>query len=188
MQTGFSPKRLSWYAAYTYPRHEKKVANYLDLQGIEVFLPLYRSLNRWRNGVVSDVKLPLFPGYVFAKFCANDRLPILEAPGLVNIVGSSGCPAQLSEQEIESLRSGLTRTNAEPHPFLKIGDRVRMKSGPMCGLEGVVLRVKNSWRLIISLDLLMKAISVEVDFADMERLSGSNAPQFPQHRQMAGAT
>jgi transcription antitermination factor NusG len=157
-----------WYAAYTSANHEKRVAEQLVQRSVEHFLPLYASVRKWKDRRVK-LELPLFPGYVFVQMALRDRLQVLQIPGVASLVGFGGTPAALPEGEIEvlrtSLRSGLC---AEPHPFLTAGRRVRIKAGPLAGLEGIVSRRKNRLRLVISLDLIHRAASVEIEAADLE--------------------
>ena len=120
-----------WYAAYTCPRHEKYVARQLDERCIDTFVPLYRSLRRWKDRR-TQIELPLFPGYVFVHFNLEQRLRILELPGVVRLVSFNGQPATLPEYEIETLRKGLDlQIYAEPRPYLHVGRRVRVLHGPM---------------------------------------------------------
>ena len=157
-----------WYAAYTAPRHEKRVAQQMLGYRIDCFLPLYKSIRRWKDRR-KQLELPLFPGYVFVRIELGDRLRVLGSPGVVQIVSFNGKPAPLPDAEIEALRSGLIK-NAwiEPHPYLKIGRRVRLHSGPMAGVEGIVVRRKDKFRVVLSIDLIMRSVAVEVDEADIE--------------------
>ena len=156
-----------WYAAYTCANHEKCVAAELEARTVEHFLPLYSSVRRWRDRRVR-LDLPLFPGYVFLRLALRDKLRVLQIPSLVRLVGFNGHPAALSDDEIETLRTGLTKQlNAEPHPYLTVGRRVRVINGPLQGLEGIISHKKNRSRLVISLDLIMRAVSVEIDEADV---------------------
>jgi transcription antitermination factor NusG len=158
-----------WYAARTKSRHEKKVAEHLAGKGIVNFLPLYKAQHRWKDRV-ARVDLPLFPGYIFVQFPLKERLKVLEIPGVANLVSFKGEPAALPEQEIETLRQGLSaNVFAEPHPYLKVGRRVRIKGGPLRGLEGILERKKeDSFRVVISIDLIMRSVLVEVAMADVE--------------------
>ncbi len=158
-----------WYAARTKSRHEKKVAEHLAGKGITSFLPLYRAQHRWKDRV-AKVDLPLFPGYIFVQFPLKERLKVLEIPGVANLVSFKGEPAPLPDQEIETLRQGLSAdVYAEPHPYLKVGRRVRIKGGPLRGLEGILERKKeDSFRVVISIDLIMRSVLVEVAMADVE--------------------
>ena len=159
-----------WYAIYTSSRHEKVVANQLEQRGIESFLPLYRSWHRWKDRR-KLVELALFPSYVFVRMEAQKRLRVLQVPGVVNLVSFNGEPAALPEQEINALRSGLEhQVYAEPHPYLKVGRKVRVARGPMAGAEGILSRKKDKHRVVISIDVLMRSIAVEVDGNDVEAI------------------
>ena len=159
-----------WFAAYTYPRHEKKAAKYLNMFGVETFLPLYREAHRWKNGVRSLVEIPLFPGYIFVHIESANRTKVLQSPSIASLVGCGGVPTPLPPQEIDRLQTGSLLLNLRPHPFLKTGDRVRVKSGPLADMEGVLVNLKNQWRVVICVDLLRQAVSAEVDLAELERL------------------
>jgi len=157
-----------WYAAYTCARHEKCVARQLEVRGIDFFLPLYRSLRRWKDRR-KMIDLALFPGYVFVRMALENRFRILGLPGMVRLVSFDGKPAALPEQEIEALRTGLSQqVYAEPHPYLQVGRRVRVEHGPLTGLQGFLVRKKDKCRLVISLDLIQRSISAEVDAADVQ--------------------
>ena len=157
-----------WYAAYTNPRHEKYVAQQMSGHRIDCFLPMYKSVRRWKDRR-KELELPLFPGYVFVRIGLKDRLRVLESPGVVQIVSFGGKPVPLPDSEIDVLRhGGITRGRLEPHPYLKIGRRVRVRSGPMAGIEGILTRRKDRFRLVISIDLIMRSVAVEVDEADIE--------------------
>lgn len=159
-----------WYAAYTCANHEKRVAEQLEVKSIERFLPLYESVRRWKDRRVR-LQMPLFPGYVFVRIALQERVQVLQIPKVVRLVGFNGCPAALPDEEIEALRRGLCGgLRAEPHPYLNIGRRVRVRSGPLEGAEGVLLRRKNSLRVILSIELILRSIAVEVDLADIEPL------------------
>jgi len=161
---------LQWFAAYTYPRHEKKVAEYLGWSGIESFLPLYKEARSWKNGVRAVVERPLFPSYIFVHLQPGESLKVLRTPSIASLVTVAGVPASLPNNEIESLKAGVCQLNLEPHPYLRKGDRVRVKSGPFAGQEGILVMHKNRWRVVICVELLMQAISVELDTSTVERL------------------
>jgi transcription antitermination factor NusG len=162
------PSLSYWYAAYTCSRHEKYVAKQLEERRIECFLPLYRSWRRWKDRR-KQIALALFPGYVFVRMVLPERLRVLELPGVVRLVSFNGQPAQLPEQDIEALRNGLhERIHAEPHPYLRVGRRVRVTHGPLAGTEGILVRKKHKFRLVISLEVIMRSIAIEVDAADVE--------------------
>jgi transcription antitermination factor NusG len=166
--TNVEPQAARWYAIYTSSRHEKVVAKQLEDRGIESFLPLYRSWHRWKDRR-KLVDLALFPSYVFVRIEAQKRLRVLQVPGVVNLVSFNGEPAALPEQEINALRNGLeNHVYAEPHPYLRVGRKVRVVRGPMAGAEGILSRKKDKHRVVISIDLLMRSIAVEVEGADLE--------------------
>jgi len=160
----------SWWALYTRHQHEKAVAEMLTAKGFEVFLPLYESTRRWKDRR-KELDLALFPGYVFVQIALKDKLCVLQLPGAVHLVSFNGQPVALPEAEVETLRDRLCRAPyLEPHPYLKLGRRVRVHSGPLRGVEGIVVRKKDRLRIIVSADLIMRSVSVEVDEADLEPL------------------
>lgn len=159
-----------WYAVYTRHQHEKTVAQLLTGKGFETFLPLYTAARRWKNGVKQLLSLPLFPCYVFLRGPINRWLPVLTIPGFHSVVGFGGAPAMIPRSEIEAIRRvAESRLRAEPHPFIKCGDRVRVKAGPLQGLEGVLLRKKSMWKLVLSVEILQRSVAVEVDAFMVER-------------------
>ena len=158
----------NWYAVYTYANHEKCVVQQLERRSVECFLPLYTSVRRWKDRRVR-LQLPLFPGYVFVRITLKARLRILEIPSVARLVGFNGLPTALPYMEIEALRNGLTcQLRVEPHPFLTVGRRVRIKRGPFVGMEGILIRRKGNLRIVLSLDLIVRSIVVDVDSADLE--------------------
>lgn len=157
-----------WYAAYTSANHEKRVAEQLSVREVEHFLPLYDSVRRWKDRRMK-LQLPLFPGYVFVRLALRDRLQVLQAPGVVRLVGFNGLPCALPAEEMETMQARLARKALlEPHPYMQRGRRVRVKSGSLEGLEGFVIRRKSGLRFIISLNLIHLSASAEVDAADLE--------------------
>lgn len=157
-----------WYAAHTKSRHEKTVAEQLQNKGIETFLPLYATVRRWKNGN-HLVQLPLFPGYAFARFALADRLPVLKVPGVVRLVGFSGIPAAIADDQVESLRQALADgVSAEPHPYLTEGRRVRITAGPLVGREGILVRRQGTARVVLSIDLIQRSVLVDVSAESLE--------------------
>jgi len=157
-----------WYAVYTSANHEKRVALQLGQRSVEHFLPLYDSQRRWKDRRV-QLQLPLFPGYVFIHLALRDRLQVLQIPGVAKLVGFNGTPTALAPEEIETLRRGLQGgLRAEPHPFLTVGRRVRIIAGPFAGLEGILKRKKSNLRVVVSLELIQRAVAVDVDAADVQ--------------------
>jgi transcription antitermination factor NusG len=157
-----------WYAVYTWAHHEKQVAVQMGQRQIRGFLPVYRSIHRWKDRR-KEIELALFPSYVFVHLALKDRVRVLEIPGVVHIVSSGSKPTPLPDHEIESFQRGVDGcVSMEPHPYLQAGRRVRVRSGPMTGLEGVLLRRKEGLRLVVCIEILMRAVAVEIDEADVE--------------------
>ena len=157
-----------WYAVSTRSRHEKTVAEQLVQKSVDHFLPLYETIRNWKNGRFK-VRLPLFPGYLFVHIPLSERLQVLQVPGVVRLVGFNGGPVALPPAEIETIRDALTKgVHAHPHLYLKTGSRVRIKSGPMEGLHGILLRRKGKLRMVVSVDLIMRSIAVDVDASEVE--------------------
>jgi transcription antitermination factor NusG len=167
-QAGAEIFPANWFAVYTNSHHEKRVASHFAERRIESFLPLYLTRHRWKNRCQAIIELPLFPNYVFVRIDPRERVRILKVPGVLSVVGSGRIPAPLPDFEIELLRSSLGQRKIEPHPYLVIGVRVRIKAGPMAGMEGVLVRKKNNLRVVLALDLIMQSVAVEVDADDLE--------------------
>src|SRR5690348_987384 len=166
---------LRWFAAYTTARHEKVVARQLEERQFEKFLPLYRSWHHWKDRR-KLVELALFPSYVFVKMEPKDKVRVLQVPGVVSLVSFNGELAALPEREIEALRNGLDHElYAEPCPYLKVGRRVRVARGPMAGAEGILAKKKDKYRVVISVEVLMRSVAVEVDGADLEPVGSSGS-------------
>jgi transcription antitermination factor NusG len=159
-----------WYAVYTSPRHEKRVREHLEHRRVESFLPLFRSLRRWKNGCKAQVELPLFPGYLFVNIPRSERVRVLDVPGVLSFVGPKSEPARLSDFEIETLRSGLHLQKFEPYRGLAIGRRVRIDAGPLQGLEGTLVRNAKGLRVVITVDLIQQSVAVELDADAVEAL------------------
>ena len=157
-----------WYAAYTSANHEKRVSEQLRVRGVEHFLPLYSSVRRWKDRRVM-LEMPLFPGYLFVHLPLRDRLKVLQVPGVAHLVGFSGTPVALPNEEVDALQSAQARgASAEPHPFLTAGRRVRIKAGPFTGLQGILLKRKGKCRVVISIELIQRSVAVDADAADVE--------------------
>jgi DNA-binding response OmpR family regulator len=176
----------AWWALYTSHRHEKAVGRMLQTKGFDVFLPLYQSLRRWTDRH-KTLSLPLFPGYVFVRGGLNRRLEVVTTPGVQMILFYGERVAIIPEGEIQAIRKMLNGPyHAEPHPYLKCGQRVRVKRGSLEGIEGILVRKKNLYRLVLSVELLARSVAVEIDAADLEPMdSRAGIPKFP-HGQVAG--
>ena len=152
-----------WFAVRVRPQRERRIAEAFRHKGYEAFLPLYSSRRSWSDRV-KEIELPLFPGYVFCRFQAGSRLPILTTPGVVYVVGVGRAPAPIDDREVAALqavvRSGLY---AQPWRFLRAGQRVQIVAGPLCGLEGIYLDSRGDHRLVVSVSLLQRSVGVEID-------------------------
>jgi transcription antitermination factor NusG len=156
-----SPDR--WYVLYVRSRHEKVVENSLRGRGYSVFSPSYRT-KRKRVDRIAQIDVALFPGYVFCQFDPSKRLPILMTPGVVGVVGRGNQPDPVDDTEIASIRTvTLAGGSVQPWPFLKVGQRVRVQSGPLTGAQGIFMRVQDDTRLIVSVTLLRRAIAVVIE-------------------------
>jgi transcription antitermination factor NusG len=153
----------SWFALQVRPRAEKVVASLLQFKGYEEFLPVYRARRRWSDRV-KEVEVPLFPGYVFVRFNLLTGPPIVTTPGVIRIVGHGNLPIAIDDEEISTLkilvRSGVA---PEPWPFVSVGQRVHIASGPLRGMKGIVTRLTNRCRIVVSVSLLQRSVAAEID-------------------------
>lgn len=156
-----------WYAIWTRSRHEKAVRDQLERKSIEVFLPTIAKWSRWKDRK-KKIEWPLFPGYCFARFDAADRLPVLTCDGVVQIVGNEGMPSSIPAHEVEGIRQLVeSELSYDPCPLVKEGEMVKVVSGPLKGIVGRLVRKGGHARLMLSVDLIGQAVSVEVDAADV---------------------
>jgi transcriptional antiterminator NusG len=157
-----------WFAVWTRSRHEKLVRDQLAERQLEVFLPTITKWSRWKDRK-KKIDWPLFPGYCFARFAVADRLAVLKCDGVVTIVGANGHPASIPPIEIESIRQLLaSELSFDPCPLIKEGMLVEVKGGPLKGVVGRLVRKGAHARLVLSVDLIGQAVSVEVDAADVK--------------------
>lgn len=157
-----------WWALYTRHQHEKVVAEILCAKGFEVFLPLHESIRRWKDRQ-KVLSLPVFPCYVFVRGGLKRRLQVVTTPGVHTILNHGDRVAIIPEAEIDAIRRAMdARFRMEPHPFIRCGDRVRVMRGSLQGLEGILVRKKNQFRLVLSVDMLAKSVAVEIDATDVE--------------------
>jgi transcription antitermination factor NusG len=174
MLNGNIADATDWYVLYTRHQHEKTVAQMLSNKGFEILLPLYSSVNRWKDRT-KLVNLPLFPCYVFLRGALERRVDIMKTPGVNALVSSAGRPASVPAEEMAAIqRIVASGSEVEPHPFMKCGDRVKVKGGPLTGLQGILVRKKDLYRLVLSVEMLGKSASVEVDAFLVERLGNQS--------------
>ncbi|MFP5206240.1 MAG: UpxY family transcription antiterminator [Acidobacteriota bacterium] len=172
-----SPEAAEWYAVYTTARHEKRVAQHFASRSIEHYLPLYSTQRRWSDGSKVTLSLPLFPCYIFVHIPATRRVRVLDVPGVLTIVdGTGGRPAALPAEEMMKLQAGLSERRAQPHPLLVAGQRGRIRTGALAGMEGIVVRVKNNYRVVLTVHLIMQSVAVEVSADDIELLDRVEQP------------
>lgn len=162
---------LQWYAIYTKSRHEKVVAEELWKRGIEVFLPLRETVSVWKDRK-KKVQFPLFPGYLFAHVELQEkRLDILKVPSVVTIIGNSSEAQPIPAEQIDAVKTLVfSKLPYDPYPELVAGDRVRVRRGPLRGIEGTLVEKKSGYRFVITVDLIQQAISCEIDAADVEKV------------------
>ena len=159
-----------WYALYTRHQCEKMVSQALSAKGFDAFLPQYRAIHRWKDRR-KELLLPLFPNYVFIRGGLDRMLNILTTPGVHSLVAWAGRPADIPQEEIDAVRRLVDSSlRIEPHPFLKCGDWVRIKSGPLEGIQGILVRKKSAFRLVLSVEMLAQSASAEVDITVVERV------------------
>jgi transcription antitermination factor NusG len=163
-----------WFAVYTAHRHEKRVSELLLEREVETVLPLYKVGRQWKKRAAVILELPLFPCYLFVNIARDARGRVLGVPGVLSIVGSPNEPWPLRTSEIEALRLGIKVGVVEPHPYLKVGEKVRIKNGPMSGVEGILTRKKNGLRFVLTLEVIMRSVVVEVDADDIEMVDPRN--------------
>lgn len=164
----------AWYAIRVRPRSEKLVAAALRSKQYEDFVPLYQKRSRWSDRIKS-IECPLFPGYVFCRADLAGRPPVVTTPSVIGILSFGGRPALISEQEIHAIRIALrSGLKSEPCPYLREGDRVRIVQGPLAGIEGVLSRLKNDWRVVLSIDALCRSVAVEIDRDSATPLASAN--------------
>ena len=165
MNAGREASKLPWFAIQARTRYENVVAAFLDGKGYEWFLPTYWCRRRWSDRI-KKTELPLFPGYLFCRFNPLQRLPILQTPGLVSIVGVGRNPVPVEEAEIDAVRmlisAGLSH---QPWPYLTVGQRVRIEHGALRGLEGILHSIKGRYRIVVSVNLLQRSVAAEIDAA-----------------------
>ena len=183
-----SPCVSLWHALYTRHQHENVVAQALSGKGFEVFLPQYRAIHKWKDRH-KEILLPLFPNYVFIRGGLDRMLSIVTTPGVHSLVSWGARPADIPEEEIQTVRRLVeSPLPVEPHPFLKCGDLVRIKSGALEGIEGILVRKTRGFRLVLSVEMLSKSAAVEVDVNMVERVHAAETSQGEKQKIVPGAS
>jgi transcription antitermination factor NusG len=173
----------NWFAVFTTPRHEKRIAWHCEQRQIECFLPLYRTTHRWKNRCNAQLELPLFPNYLFVRIDWRERVRVLNVSGVYRIVGEGRDPHPVPDDYIEMLRDSLSAHRMEPHLGIEIGERVRIIVGPLAGQTGILLRKKSELRVVLEVEMLARSIAVELTHEQIEPVTPRKAEcgsvQFP---------
>ncbi len=162
----------SWFAVMTVPQNEKSVVRHFELREVESFLPTYESRRVWKNRQRKNIVLPLFPTYVFVHISPQERTKVLQSPGVLQIVGNRRECVPVPDIEIDLLRSNFQQRPIEPYRELLIGQRVRIKSGAMRGVQGTLIRKGNRARFVLTLELINQHAAIEVDPRELEPIAG----------------
>jgi transcription antitermination factor NusG len=157
-----------WFAVYTMPQSEQSVIRHLDIRKVESFLPTFESSRVWRNRQHVRIVRPLFPSYLFVRICHSERGAVLESPGALRIVGNYRGSLPIPDAEIEFLRSDFCRKKIEPYLDLVIGKKVRIKAGPMQGLQGTLVQKRSSLRFVLTIAMINQNAAVEVQADELE--------------------
>jgi transcription antitermination factor NusG len=169
----------AWYAVYTKFQHEKSAAASLANKNIEVFLPVYRAVHRWKDRS-QMVILPLFPCYAFVRINLERKLEVLRTAGVRWLVESAGRACPIPDAQIEAVRKVCSAgARVQPHPFLRIGDLVRVRGGALASTEGILVRTKNQYRVVITVELLQRSVAVEVEISNVESLGLGGTTAMP---------
>lgn len=166
----FAQQESNWYAVHTKARHEKQVAAQFEEKRVCTFLPLLRQIHRWSDRR-SVVEIPMFSCYAFVRMVqtAEERLKVLRTPGVLGFVGNERQGTSIPEEQIESLRKAISeKVPCLPHPFISVGKRVRIRGGSLDGVEGILMLQGRDQRLVISVELLQRAVSIRVEGYDIE--------------------
>lgn len=168
---GHASADRQWFAVFTIPQNEKSAARHLSLRDVESFLPTYHTVHVWKNRQRVPLSLPLFPSYLFVRISRRERGKVLGSPGVLRIVGNPREPLPVPDSTIEFLRSDLCASKAEPFHELVVGQKVRIRSGAMSGLQGVLVRKNNHFRFVLSVDLINQHAAVEIGAENLEALA-----------------
>ena len=161
-----------WYAVFTIPQHEKAVQKHLEMRELECFLPTYEAVHTWKNRQRKKIILPLFPTYLFVHVDSKERARVAQAPGVIQIVGNGKRFVPVPESEIDFLRSSFCRHRVEPYREIVLGDRVRIRSGVMQGIQGTLVRRNSTMKFVLTLELINQHAAVQVDADDLEPVAG----------------
>ena len=169
---------LRWFALQVRTRWEHSTAVLLSGKGYQTLLPTYQTKKRW-NGRVKQMSAPLFPGYVFCQFDALKRLPILITPGVISVVGRGRVPFPVNDGEIAAIQTIVASGfQAEPWPYLEVGQKIRIEGDSLNGLEGILIQFKGNNRIIVSVSLLRRSVALEIDRDCVRPVAPSKVTNF----------
>jgi transcription termination/antitermination protein NusG len=168
--------RPRWLVLFVRANQEKTTAQRLLTYDVEHFLPCYRSVRQWKDRRVT-LEMPLFPGYIFVHLSFRERMKVLTLPNVVGLVGSKSAPSVVAPEEIDGIRRGVDFGHVVPHHQLSVGQRVAIISGPLCGMQGILLRTQNNTRVVVSVDSIARSFAVEVDISCLKPLGGMFEPE-----------
>lgn len=163
---------MEWFAVRTRPRHEKVVTSQLETNGIETFLPLCAQVRTWSDRR-KIIELPLFPGYVFVRTSlgTQSRTRVFQARGIIGFVGPNNQATPIPAQQIDVVRSLMqARIDCRPHPYLNVGQRVRIQNGALQGLEGILVRIASDHSLVVSVDLIHRSVAIRLEGYEVDGL------------------
>lgn len=164
-----------WYALQVRTRWESSTAVLLSGKGYQTFLPTFRT-KKVGKGRLRDGNAPLFPGYVFCQFDAQNRLPILVTPGVIAVVGRGRIPLPVDDEEIAAIHTVISSgLQAEPWPYLELGQQVRIESEALHGLEGILINFKGNHRIVVSVSLLRRSVALEIDRSCVRPIASGRA-------------
>ncbi len=159
---GFARYSGAWYALTVRPQHERAVELALTARGLTTYLPLFETVKKWSDRFKKLV-VPLFPGYIFCRFDTSSRVQVLKTPGVISIVSTGQTPTPVPDAQVEAVQKMLASGSpVEPCAYLKEGERVRIEEGPMAGVEGILLEVRDACRLVVGIELFQRSVSVQV--------------------------
>lgn len=162
----------SWYAIFTVPRHEKTVLRYLHTRRIEAFLPTYEITRLWRNRQRVKLALPLFPCYLFVRINSLEYTTVRQSPGVIRLIGNHSGPLPVPDSAIELLRAHVANKKVQPWHELVMGKRVRVRTGPMQGVEGVLIRKNNVLRFVLKIELINQHAAIQMEADNLELIAG----------------
>ena len=178
--TNSATGQLPWYALQCWVRKESLIAAQLEGQGFECFLPKYKSLREWSDRK-KEVEQPLFPGYLFCRFEYSQRRPVVVTPGVLQVVGCGRTPVPVEDQEIAAIQTAVaSEVPSQPWPYMEVGERVRIHTGKLSGLQGILVNFKGNHRVVLSVSLLQRSVALEVDLAWVASLE-KRSEMKPQH-------